>query len=78
MSSVEDRCILGTTLYYHKLIQVMIPVVFLLVPDVYLLSEQITDPLVLDIWLLILQMLFKNLPMLKQTNKHQKLFAYSL
>ena len=56
----------------------MIPVVFLLVPDVYLLSEQITDPLVLDIWLLILQMLFKNLPMLKQTNKHQKLFAYSL
>ena len=58
MSSVEDRCLLVTTLYYHKLIQVMIPVVFLLVPEVYLLSEQITDPLVLDIWLLILQMLF--------------------
>lgn len=78
MSSVEDRCILGTILYYHKLIQVITPVVFLLVPDVYLLPEQITDSLVLDIWLLILQMLFKNLPMLKQTNKHQKLFAYSL
>lgn len=58
----------------------MTPVAFLLTPYVHLLPEQIIDPLVLDTWLLIWQMLFKNLPMLKQTNKkkHQKLLAYGL